>query len=94
MIPAETVEIALNADIVATAERLGVTLKRGRANERIGRCPVCRGDDQLHVNAQKGTWSCNRCGQGGGVIDLVSQARDLSFRQAVLFLAADEHSPR
>jgi phage/plasmid primase-like uncharacterized protein len=89
MIPSELVEKARDADIVATAERLGARLRRGKANERIGRCPKCGGDDRFRVNVKKKTWSCNRCGKAGGAIDLVMHARDLAFRQAVAFLAAE-----
>jgi DNA primase len=89
MIPAELVERARDADLAATAERLGVRLKWGKANERVGRCPACGGDDQLSVNVRKKTWRCSRCGKGGVAVDLVMHACNLAFRQAVEFLAED-----
>ena len=87
MIPAELVEKARDADLVATAERLGVALKSGKANQRIGRCPVCGGDDQLRVDVKKKTWRCDRCGKGGVAIDLARHAGNLAFGEAVAFLA-------
>jgi phage/plasmid primase-like uncharacterized protein len=93
MIPAEAIEKARDADLVATAERLGVRLRRGGASERIGRCPACGGDDNLSVNIRKKTWRCSRCGKGGGPIDLVARTRNVAFREAVEFLA-NEHRNR
>ena len=87
MIPAELVEKALAADLVLTAERLGVTLKSGKPNERVGRCPACQGFNQFCINVKRETWACFGCGRGGSNIDLVRQAYGFSFRQAVEFLA-------
>ena len=89
MIPAELVERARDADIVATAERLGARLRRSKAYERIGRCPACGGVDHLIVNIKKNTWRCSQCGRGGAAIDLVMHARNFAFGQAVEFLAGD-----
>ena len=61
MIRAELMAKARDADLVATAERLGVRLRSGKANERIGRCPMC-GADRLSVNVKAKTWRCGRCG--------------------------------
>lgn len=89
MIPAENIEKARDADLVATADRLGLRLRRGKANERIGRCPACGGEDKLSIGIKKKTWRCDHCSKGGGPIDLVATARNLSFREAVAFLSAE-----
>ena len=86
MIPAELVERARDADIVATAERLGATLKRISSIERAGPCLVCGGHDRFAVNTRKQTWNCRGCNQGGNVIALVTHIRGCSFREAVEFL--------
>ena len=78
MIPAEAIERARNSDIVTAAERLGVHLKRGRANERVGRCPKCGGADQLRI-VKKKVWRCNHCSRSGVALDLVRHARDSRF---------------
>jgi hypothetical protein len=87
MIPAEAIERARDADLVATAERLGVRLKLGKANKRVGRCPKCGGADQLHIDVKKKVWRCNHCSRGGVALYLVRHARDLTFSEAVAFLA-------
>ena len=88
MINAEAIRAARDADLVATAERLGVALRAGKAGERIGRCPTCNGDGQLRVDVRKKAWRCSHCGKGGVAVDLVAHARGFSFREAVEFLAA------
>jgi hypothetical protein len=87
MIPAAVIEKVRDADLVATAERLGVRLKRGRANERVGRCPKCGGGDQLRIDIKKKAWRCGRCSKGCVALDLVRHTQDLAFREAVAFLA-------
>jgi hypothetical protein len=88
--PAALVEKARDADLVATAERLGVRLKRGRTNETVGRCPKCGGDDQLRIDIKKKAWRCGRCSKGGVALDLVRHTRDFAFSEAVAFLANSE----
>ena len=53
MILAENFEKARDADLVATADRLGLRLRRGKANERIGRCPACGGEDKLSIGIKR-----------------------------------------
>jgi hypothetical protein len=85
MILAEAIRTARDADLIATAERLGICLKSGRANERVGRCPAC-GDDRLSINVKQKAWRCSRCNEGGVAVDLVMRAHGCSFREAVAFL--------
>jgi hypothetical protein len=87
MILAEAIRAAYDADIAATAERLGIALSRGKANERTGRCPAC-GDDRLSLNVKKKTWRCGRCNKGGrSAIDFVQHASGRLFEEAIQFLA-------
>jgi ribosomal protein L37AE/L43A len=86
MILAEAIRTARDADLVATAERLGIRLKTGKANERVGRCPAC-GDDRLSINVKQKAWRCGRCNRSGVAVDLVMRARGCSFREAVSFLS-------
>jgi hypothetical protein len=92
MILAEAIRSARDADVVATAERLDIRLKTGKANERVGRCPVC-GDDRLSINVKQKAWRCSRCNKGGVAVDLVMRAHGCSFREAVSFLAASTETP-
>jgi phage/plasmid primase-like uncharacterized protein len=94
VIPAELVERARDADIVVTAERLGIRLKWGKADERIGCCPACGGDDKLSINIKKKTWSCSRCAKSGkSALSLVTHAHNCGFREAVGFLAVERRTP-
>jgi phage/plasmid primase-like uncharacterized protein len=89
MILAEAMTKARDADIVATAERLGVRLSRGKANERNGRCPACGGEDKFRIDVKKKAWRCSRCNKGVVAVDLVMRARGCGFREAVSFLVAE-----
>jgi len=90
VIPAETIRTAYSADLTATAERLGVQLRTGRANERVGRCPLCGGDDQLRINVKAKVWLCRGCNKGGDVVGLVRHVHRAPFAEAVAFLANEE----
>jgi hypothetical protein len=91
MIDAELLARARDAELLATAERLGARLKRAGAAEWAGPCPVCGGRDRFAVNVTKQLWSCRGCAKGGrDAIALVMHVHGLNFRQAVAFLAAGE----
>jgi putative DNA primase/helicase len=92
MIDAGLLEQAHGADLLATAQSLGVQLRRVTAVEWAGPCPVCAGRDRFSVNTRKQIWLCRRCGRAGDVIALVMHARDLDFRAAVAFLAGGDTS--
>jgi hypothetical protein len=95
MIDAELIARARDFDIVATAERLGASLKRATATERVGPCPKCGGRDRFSVNIKRQVWNCRGCGQGGGrnALDLVMHVRGFDFAGAVNFLTGEEARP-
>ncbi len=80
-------------DIVALANHLGASLqKKGR--EWRGICPLHTGADnktafQVSVdNDHRGYWRCwTGCDTGGDAIDLVRQAKNMGFIEAVEYLA-------
>jgi len=80
-------------DIVALANHLGASLqKKGR--EWRGICPLHAGADnetafQVSVdNDRRGYWRCwTSCDAGGDAIELVRQARNMGFIEAVEYLA-------
>jgi CHC2 zinc finger len=93
MIEADLMARARDADIVATAETLGASLKRISSTERAGPCLVCNGTDRFSVNLKKRLWNCRGCSQGGDVVALVQHMRGIDFREAVAFLTGDEARP-
>ena len=94
MIDAGLIARAHGADIVATAERLGATLKRATATERVGPCPKCGGRDRFSVNIKRQVWNCRGCATGGAdAISLVMHVRGYNFREAVAYLDGDDTTP-
>jgi hypothetical protein len=86
MIAPGLIERAHDADLLATAERLGAKLKRATSIEWTGACILCAGTDRFSVNVRKRIWHCRRCQAGGDVIDLVRHVTGVSFAAAVMFL--------
>jgi hypothetical protein len=64
-LPAELVDRARSADLLATAQNLGARLKRVTAAELAGACPACGGDDRFSINVKKRVWHCRGCVMGG-----------------------------
>jgi hypothetical protein len=94
MIAAETLERARDVDLVATAERLGSSLKRMTAAEWAGPCPACGGTDRFAINVRRRLWNCRSCSRGGNdAISLVGHLRGLDFREAVAFLVGGDARP-
>jgi hypothetical protein len=94
MIDAELIARARDADIVATAERLGASLKRATATERVGPCPKCGGRDRFSVNIKRQVWNCRGCATGGAdAISLVMHVRGCNFREAVAYLTGEDATP-
>lgn len=93
MIDADVLSRARDADLLSTAEALGVSLKRVTATERAGPCPVCGGTDRFAVNTKKQVWHCRHCAKGGNALNLVMHARGFDFAEAVSFLTGDEARP-
>jgi putative DNA primase/helicase len=94
MIEAALLARARDADLLATAERLGASLKRISATERAGPCPLCGGTDRFAVNSKLQVWNCRGCGKGGKAIDLVMHVHGVDFREAVAFLSGENTAPK
>ena len=94
MIDGDLIGRARDADIVATAERLGASLRRVTSTERAGACLVCGGSDRFSINHKKNLWHCRGCATGGAdAISLVMHVRECSFREAVAFLTGEDAPP-
>ena len=54
----------------------------------VNQCPFCHSNSPaMHINKTAGTYYCSSCGRGGNVIDFVMRIRNLSFTDAVSYLA-------
>lgn len=54
-------------------------------------CPFC--DDRkgkLNIDFKNNVWRCNRCAQGGGVVDLARLALDTNKEEAIKFLRSNQ----
>jgi Toprim domain len=89
----EVIEAALAVDLVATAERLGSSLRRMSVSERVGPCLVCGGRDRFAINTRKNLWHSRGCGKGGSALDLVQHVHGCNFRTAVDFLTRNGSTP-
>lgn len=86
MIPAEWFRIAQAADIVTTAQTLGVGLKWDEAGKRTGKCFVCGGAEALVVDVKKKRWKCGHCGvDGRDAVTMVMHLRSLPLREALAY---------
>ena len=45
-------------------------------------CPFCGRRKKLNVNIRKDTWHCPACGEGGGMLKLYAQLKDLPAKEA------------
>jgi DNA primase len=55
-----------------------------------GLCPFHKEKTpSFHVSDQKGLWYCFGCHRGGDIFDFIQEAENLSFSQAVIFLAKE-----
>ena len=52
------VDQARNADILATAQSLGVRVKKNGTTEWTGPCPVCGGTDRFSITSRKRLFNC------------------------------------
>ena len=76
------VDQARNADILATAQSLGVRVKKNGTTEWTGPCPVCGGTDRFSINIKKRIFNCRKCGLTGNVIALVQGITGAAFLDA------------
>lgn len=82
------VEEARGASIVDVARRLGLGDPEPRGRERVVTCPFHDDrDPSLRLEPDRGLWHCFPCSLGGDTIDLVTAVRDVSFPEAVKWVA-------
>lgn len=71
-------------DVVATY----VTLRRGGGGSLTGLCPFHdERTPSFHVTPARGYYHCFGCGEGGDVIDFIQKINNVSFTEAVEYLA-------
>jgi hypothetical protein len=79
---------ARRVPLTELVQRLGYDLKR-RGSEWAIVCPFHEDrNPSLRINASKGTWFCDPCGEGGDVIEFVMKLRGLSFPDALKVVAS------
>lgn len=82
------VEKARRASIVDVARRLGLGDPEPRGRERVVTCPFHEDHDpSLRLEPDRGLFHCFPCGLGGDGIDLVMAVREMSFPDAVNWIA-------
>jgi DNA primase len=70
-------------------ERLGLGPTRKVGREYLVCCPLhADADPSLRLDAAKGLWYCDPCGEGGDGIRLVMAVRGVSFPDAVRALVS------
>lgn len=53
-------------------------------------CPFCGREYKMNLNFQKNVFHCNRCGKGGGMLDLFCHVRGLPDRKTAYQLIQEE----
>lgn len=78
--------------ILDIAKDLGLELKRvstAQGGEYSSPCPMCGGEDRFRVwpeQGRKGSWWCRRCDKKGDDIQLLIEAKGMSFPEACAYL--------
>lgn len=80
-------ELRSRVDIVSVVEQY-VTLKRSSSSSMVGLCPFHNEKTpSFHVDGQKQLFYCFGCGAGGDVITFLMKMQNMSYPEAVTFLA-------
>lgn len=80
-------ELRSRVDIVSVVEQY-VTLKKSSASSYVGLCPFHNEKTpSFHVNADRQYFHCFGCNAGGDVITFVMKMQNMSFSDAVAYLA-------
>jgi DNA primase len=82
-IPAEMIDRAHQANILAVLDMRAVRTKKISAVERAGPCPRCGGTDRFAINVTEQVFNCRGCGVGRDAIALVQFLDGCSFSEAV-----------
>lgn len=74
---------ALPCTIADVIDLTGIHVVRNTGTQLHCRCPFCN-DSKAHLNVRldKNVFRCNRCGRGGGVLQLYSAFYDVSLNSA------------
>ncbi len=80
-------ELRSRVDIVSVVEKY-VTLKRSSSSSMVGLCPFHNEKTpSFHVNGERKFFHCFGCNAGGDVITFIMKIENLSFSDAVTYLA-------
>lgn len=80
-------ELRSRVDIVSVVEQY-VTLKRSSSSSMVGLCPFHNEKTpSFHVDGQKQLFYCFGCGAGGDVITFLMKMQNMSYPEAVTYLA-------
>ena len=80
-------ELRSRVDIVSVVEQY-VTLKRSSSSSMVGLCPFHNEKTpSFHVDGQKQLFYCFGCNAGGDVITFLMKMQNMSYPEAVTFLA-------
>ncbi len=66
-----------------------------KGGEYASACPMCGGNDRFRVwpvQGEHGAWWCRRCGKGGDALQLLRDAKGMSFKEACDYLG--KQTPR
>lgn len=78
-------ELANIEDVISNT---GVTLKKSGINSLKGLCPFhSEGTPSFHVRPNHGTFTCFGCGKRGDVISFIQEKENMTFTEAVRFVA-------
>lgn len=83
-------EIKKQANVESILHTLGATNIKGNGNEFRANCPISdhrKSPQCFSIDQSTGQWFCHACGEGGDIIELVEKVNNVSFKEAVNFVA-------
>lgn len=89
-------EVKERVSITDALHMLGVSNLHIKGQQLRGPCPICKdeGDRKFVVTPNLGLFHCFACQAGGDQITLVAKMRDLSLKDAALWLIGDNATSR
>lgn len=70
-------------DILLVADKIGLKHKKSGIGSEYFICPFCADKDgHLNIVPEANVWRCCRCGESGGVLDLIQKAGNMSREDA------------
>jgi len=82
-------EIREKADLVLVVGKDTQLQRRGNKYVAFHCCPFCSTGDSFTVDPKKQLFHCFGCGAGGDIFTYVMKKKELSFLEAVRFLAGE-----